>query len=58
MEALNEALLEPANNGARDDDGAAPVRLEWAGVGVVAALRHAVAFERLDFCVCIPAASS
>ena len=38
MEALNEALLEPTNNGARDDDGAAPVRLEWAGVGVIVCL--------------------
>jgi ABC-type multidrug transport system ATPase subunit len=42
MEALNEALLEPANNGARDDDGAAPVRLEWAGVGVVAGRKRRV----------------
>ena len=37
MEALNEALLEPTN-GTRDD-GAAPMRLEWAGVGVVVAGR-------------------
>ena len=36
MEALNEALLEPTNGASRDADGAAPVRLEWAGVGVVA----------------------
>ena len=40
MEALNEALLEPANNGARD--AAAPVRLEWAGVGVVAGRKRRV----------------
>ena len=40
MEALNEALLEPTN-GARDD-GAAPVRLEWAGVGVVAGRKRRV----------------
>ena len=36
MEALNEALLEPTNGASRESDGAAPVRLEWAGVGVVA----------------------
>ena len=39
MEALNEALLEPTN-GARD--GAAPVRLEWAGVGVIAGRKRRV----------------
>ena len=41
MEALNEALLEPTN-GARRSDGAAPVRLEWAGVGVVAGRKRRV----------------
>ena len=42
MEALNEALLEPANGASRDDDAAAPVRLEWAGVGVVAGRKRRV----------------
>ena len=42
MEALNEALLEPTNGASRDDDGAAPVRLEWAGVGVVAGRKRRV----------------
>ena len=41
MEALNEALLEPTNGASRDEDGAAPVRLEWAGVGVVAGAARA-----------------
>ena len=40
MEALNEALLEPTNGASRDD--AAPVRLEWAGVGVVAGRKRRV----------------
>ena len=42
MEALNEALLEPTNGASRDDDGAAPLRLEWAGVGVVAGRKRRV----------------
>ena len=42
MEALNEALLEPTNGASRDADGAAPVRLEWAGVGVVAGRKRRV----------------
>ena len=40
MEALNEALLEPTTGASRD--GAAPVRLEWAGVGVVAGRKRRV----------------
>ena len=36
MEALNEALLEPANNGAREDGGAAPVLAD----GALARRRH------------------
>ena len=46
MEALNEPLLEPANGASRDADGAAPVRLEWAGVGVVAAATLAYAYQQ------------
>ena len=42
MEALNEALLEPTNGASREADAATPVRLEWAGVGMVAGRKRRV----------------